>query len=179
MTRYVARGGGAVISDISDVSAFSVVVELDELCEAVSTDGELVDIASSVGVSVVARVAALREAVSAAGELTVIASSVGAFVVVPVAELCEIVSRGCELVAVTWPVADLGDVVTDKRFASFVTLRISKTSKTPVNSAIVPEKTFFTREVCVGNGGGTVADCGGAPHEGQAVANELISLPQS
>ena len=57
--------------------------------------------------------------------------------------------------------------------------RITNTSTTPVNSAIVPVENRFAREAAAGSGGGAVAGCGGAPHEGQAVANELISFPQS
>ncbi len=49
----------------------------------------------------------------------------------------------------------------------------------PVNTAIVPKKNCFAREVCVGNDDVSMVARGGAPHEGQAVANELISLPQS
>jgi hypothetical protein len=67
-------------------------------------------------------------------------------------------------------------------FGSRVTPRITKTSTTPVNNASVPKKICFARETgraCVGSGGGTMVDRGGAPHEGQAIANELISLPHS
>lgn len=179
MTWYVARGGGAVVSDTSEACGFSEVVRLGELCEAVSTGGELVVVGSSLGVSVVVRVGTFWEVVSAAGELIVVASSVGVRVVVRVVELCEAVSTGGELVVVVCPVGGKGEVFTGTLFASFVTPRITKTSNTPVNSAIVPKESFFTREACLGNGGGTVAGCGGAPHEGQAAANELISLPHS
>ena len=55
----------------------------------------------------------------------------------------------------------------------------SPTQATPVNSAIVPQESRFAREACVGSGGGIVVDRGGAPHEGQAVATELISFPHS
>jgi hypothetical protein len=207
MTWYVARGGGAVVSDASEAYGFSevvrvgepsegvstagelvvvvssvglsVIVRLGELCDDVSTAGELVVVASLVGFSVVLRVDELCEAVSTAGELVVVASLVGLSVVVRVDELCEAVSTGGELVAVASSVAGVDEVSTDGRFASFVTPRIANTSNTPVNSAIVPTESFFTREACVGSGGGTAVVFGGAPQEGQAVANELISLPQS
>ena len=60
--------------------------------------------------------------------------------------------------------------------------RITKTSTTPVNSAIVPQEGCFAREArgaSVGSGGGSMVDRGGAPHDGQAAASELISLPHS
>jgi len=57
--------------------------------------------------------------------------------------------------------------------------RITNTSSTPVNSAIVPKENRFAREAWVGSGGGIVVSRGGAPHEGQAVASELTSFPQS
>jgi hypothetical protein len=57
--------------------------------------------------------------------------------------------------------------------------RITTTNTTPVNTAMVPQKSCFGREACVGTGGVPVVGRGGAPHEGHAVANELISLPHS
>jgi hypothetical protein len=42
MTWYVARGGGAVVTDASEAYGVSAAVGLGELCEAVSTGGELV-----------------------------------------------------------------------------------------------------------------------------------------
>jgi hypothetical protein len=180
-----------------------VVVRLGELCEAVSTGGELVLIASPVGVSALTTFCEFCEAVSTGGELVassvgvsalttlcefceavstgsqLVASSVGVSAVARLGELCEAVSTGSELVVIAFPVAGVGDVATDKLFAWFVMLRITKASNTPVNRAIVPQENFFTREACFGSGGGIVLGCGGAPHEGQAVANELISLPQS
>ena len=42
MTWYVARGGGAVVADAPEAYGVSVAVGLGELCEAVSTGGELV-----------------------------------------------------------------------------------------------------------------------------------------
>jgi len=42
MTWYVARGGGAVVADAPEAYEVSVAVGLGELCEAVSTGGELV-----------------------------------------------------------------------------------------------------------------------------------------
>ena len=127
---------------------------VDEVCEAASTDGEFVAVASALGVSAVARVGELCEAASTGGELVVFASTV----------------------------AGVGEVATDRLFGSYVTPRITKTSTTPVNSAIVPQKSRFALEAgrgSIGSGGGTRAALGGAPHEGQAVASELISLPHS
>jgi hypothetical protein len=60
--------------------------------------------------------------------------------------------------------------------------RITKTDTRPVNTVSVPKESCFARETGrarVGSDGGTMVDRGGAPHEGQAVANELISLPHS
>jgi hypothetical protein len=88
-TWYVARGGGAVVTDASEPVGVSVAARLGELCEAVSTGGELVVVTSAGGVSVVVRLG----------------------------ELCEAVSTGGELVVVASPVAGVGDVVTDRLFA--------------------------------------------------------------
>ena len=125
MIWYVARGGDPLVTDASEAYGVSAAVGLGELCEAVSTRGELLVADSAV--------------------------------------------------------AGVGDAATDGVFGWYVTPRITKTSTTPVNSAIVPKESCFALEAgraSVGNGGG-MADCGGAPHEGQAVANELISLPHS
>ena len=97
-------------------------------------------------------------------------------------ELCEAVSIGGELVVADSAVAGVGDAATDGLFGGCVTPRITKTSTTPVKIAIVPQESCFAREAGrapVGSGGGTMVGRGGAPHEGQAVANELISLPHS
>ena len=88
-TWYVPRGGGAVATDASEPGGVSVVVRLGELCEAISTGGELVVVASSVGVSVAARLG----------------------------EVCEAVSTGGELVIVACLIAGVGDVATDRLFA--------------------------------------------------------------
>jgi hypothetical protein len=177
-TWYVVRGGGAVATDASEPGGASVVSRLGEVCEAVSARAELVVFASSVGVSVVSRLGEVCEAVSTGGELIVFASSVGVSVAARLGEVCEAVSTDGELIVVASPVVRFGDVAIDRLFGC-VTARITKASTTPVNSAIVPPKKCFAREGCAGSGGGTVVGRGGAPHEGQAVANELISLPQS
>jgi len=52
------------------------VARVDEVCEAASTDGEFVAVASALGVSAVARVGELCEAASTGGELVVFASTV-------------------------------------------------------------------------------------------------------
>ena len=88
MTWYVARGGGPVAVDTSEAYGVSVAIEPAELCEAVSTGGELV-----VGASALAVSAAVR-----AGEL------------------CEVVSTGGELVVVASADAGVGDVATDRLF---------------------------------------------------------------
>ena len=89
---------------------------LGELCEAVSTGGELVAVASAGGVSVVVRLGELCEAVSTGGELVIVASAGGVSVVVRLGELCEAVSTGGELVVVASLVAGVGDVATDRLF---------------------------------------------------------------
>jgi hypothetical protein len=58
-TWYVPRGGGAVATDASEPDGVSVAARLGELCEAVSTGGEIVVIASTGGVSVAARLGEL------------------------------------------------------------------------------------------------------------------------
>lgn len=154
ITWYVARGGGAVATDASETYGVSAAVGLAELCEAISTGGELLVADSAVGVSVVVGLA------------------------VP----CKPISIGGEPLVADSAVAGVGDAATDGVFGSCVTPRITKTSTTPVNSASVPKESCFAREAgraCVGSGGGTMVRRGGAPHEGQAVADELISLPHS
>src|SRR2546430_825153 len=99
----------------------------------------------------------------------------GVSVAARLGELREAVSRGGELIAVVSAVAGIGDAP-DRLFGRCVTPRTTNTSTTPVNSAIVPPKSCFAREVCLGSGGGAMVDRGGAPHEGQAVANELTSF---
>ena len=76
MTWYVARAGVAVATDASEAYGVSVVVGLGELCEAVSTDGELVVADSAVGISVVVGLCELCEAISIGGELFVASSAV-------------------------------------------------------------------------------------------------------
>ena len=164
--------------DRPEAYGVSVVVRLGELCEASSTGGELVVVASAVGASTVSRLAEVCEASSTGGELTVVAFAVDAPAVSRLDEVCEAVSRGGELIAVVSAVAGIGDAP-DRLFGRCVTPRTTNTSTTPVNSAIVPQESCFAREVCLGSGGGAMVDRGGAPHEGQAVANELTSFPQS
>lgn len=154
MTWYVARDCGAVATDASEGYGVSAVVGLGKSCDAVSAGGELVVADSAVGVSVAAGLVELCNAISIAGELLVADSAV----------------------------AGVGDAATDEVFGWCVMTRIIKASTTPVNSAIVPKENCFAREAgraCVGSGGGTVVDRGGAPQKGQAAANELISLPHS
>jgi hypothetical protein len=76
VTWYVARGGGAVATDASEAYGVSAAVALGELCEAVSTGGELVVADSVVGVSAAAGLGELCEAVSTGGELIVADSAV-------------------------------------------------------------------------------------------------------
>ena len=102
--------------------------------------------------------------------------------VVGLGELCEAVWIGSELLVADSAVPGVGDASTDGVIGCCVTSLMTQASITPVNSAIMPQASCFAREAgraCVGSGGGTMVDCGGAPHEGQAVANELISLPHS
>lgn len=175
------RGGGAVVADPSETYGVSLVIELRELCKPSSTDGELVLVASAAGVSAAARLDELRETGSLGGELFVFASAAGISAATKRDGLCESVSTGGGLVVVALAVSGVGDVPDDGLSGRYVTPRITMRSTTPVNSAIVPRESCFAREDCAGGGGGggTTASRGGAPHEGQAVANELISLPQS
>jgi hypothetical protein len=115
-TWYVPRGGGAVATDASEPDGVSVAARLGELCEAVSTGGELVVIASPVGVSVVVRLGELCEAVSTGGELITVASAGGVSVLVRLGERCEAVSTSGELVIIPSLVAGVGDVATDRLF---------------------------------------------------------------
>ena len=125
----------------------------------------------------------LSEAVSTGGELVVADSVVGVCAAAGVAEPCKTISTGGgELLVADSAVAGVGEAATDGVFGSRVTPRITKTSTRPVNTASVPKKICFARgtgRARVGSGGGTMVDRGGAPHEGQAIANELISLPHS
>ena len=105
------------------------------------------------GASVVSRLGELCEAVSAGGELVVFASSAGVSVVLRLCEVCEAVSARAELVV----------------FASSVGVSVAARLG-EVCEAV--SASVAVAELWVGRGGG-------APHEGQAVANELISLPQS
>ena len=170
--------GGELVVVASAVDV-SVVSRLGELCEASWTGGELVVVSSAVGASTVSRLAEVCEASSTGGELTVVAFAVDAPAASRLDEICEAVSRGGELIAVASAVAGIGDVAPDRLFGRCVTPRSTNTRTTPVNSAIVPPKSCFARGVCLGSGGGAMLDRGGAPHEGQAVANELTSFPQS
>ena len=154
MTWYVARGGVAVITGASEAYGVSETVPVGELSEAVLIGSELV----------------------------VADSTVGVFATIGLAEASKAISTGGELLVGDSAVRGVGDDATDEVFGCCVTLRITKTNTTPVNTASVPKKSCFTRETsraCVGSNGGTMADRGGAPHEGHAFANELISLPHS
>ena len=116
------------------------------------------------------------------GELAVADSAVGVFAAAGLAEPFKTSSTGGELFVADSAVAGVGDAATDGVFSSRVTPRITRTSTRPVNTASVPKKICFAREIeraRIGSGDGTMAGRGGAPHEGQAVANELISLPHS
>ena len=156
MTWYVARGCVAVATEASEAYGVSPAVELGGLSVAVSIGSELPVADSAAGVSAAVGLGKLSEAVWMDGELLVADAAV----------------------------AGVGDAPTDRVFSWCVTPRITKTSTTPVNSAIVPQESCFAREagrasVGSGGGGGTIVDRDGAPHEGQAVANELISLSHS
>jgi hypothetical protein len=152
------------------------VVGVGELSETVSTGGELVVADSAVGVSTAAGVGELSAAASMGGGFAVADSAVGVFATAGLAEPCKTISTGGgEPLVADSAVAGVGDAATDGAFSSRVTPRITKTSTRPVNTASVPKKICFARET--GRGGGTMVDRGGAPHEGQAIANELISLP--
>jgi hypothetical protein len=159
------------------------VVGVGELFEAVSTGCELVVADSVVGVCAAAGVVELSAAASMGGRLAVAVSAVGVFAAAGLAEPCKTISTGGgELLVADSAVAGVGDAATDGVFGSRVTPRITKTSTRPVNTASVPKKICFARgtgRARVGSGGGTMVDRGGAPHEGQAIANELISLPHS
>jgi hypothetical protein len=175
----MARDGDAVVTDTSETLGVSVAIGLGELCEAVSTGGEFFATNSAVGISVAIGFE-FCEAISTGGELPVAGSVVS--VAIGLAELCRAVSTGGELLVLDSAVAGVGDAATDRVFGCCVTPRIANTSTTPVNSATIPQGSWFVREAgraCVGSGGGAMVDCGGAPHEGQAGANELISLPHS
>jgi len=71
MTWYVVRGGDPLATDASEAYGVSAAVEPGELCEAVSTGGELVVADSAVGVSAAVGLGELCEAVSTGGELVV------------------------------------------------------------------------------------------------------------
>ena len=58
----------------------------------------------------------LCEVVSTGGELVVVASALGVSAVVRAGELCEAASTGGELVVVASAVAGVGDVATDRLF---------------------------------------------------------------
>jgi hypothetical protein len=160
------------------------VVGVGELSEAVSTGCELVVADSVVGVCAAAGVAEPCKTISTGGgEFLVADSAVGVCAAAGLAEPCKTISTGGgELLVADSAVAGVGDAATDGVFGSRVTPRITKTSTRPVNTASVPKKICFARgtgRARVGSGGGTMVDRGGAPHEGQAIANELISLPHS
>jgi hypothetical protein len=114
MTWYVARGGVAVATDASEAYGVSVTVGLGELCEAVSTGGELV--VAAVGVSVAVELGELCEAVSTGGELVAANSAVGVSVAVGLGELCKAVWTAGELLVADSPVAGVGDAATDGVF---------------------------------------------------------------
>ena len=176
----MARAGGAVVTDASETDGVSAAVGLGELSEAVSTGGELVVADSAVGVSVGAALGKLCAVVSTGGELVVADSRVGVAVATGLPDLCKAISIGGELRDSA--VAGVGDAATDGVFGGWTRARIAQTSAAPVNTVSIPKRNFFACEAgraSVGGDGGTMLDGGGAPHEGQAVANELISLPHS
>jgi hypothetical protein len=76
MTWYVARGGAAAATDVSEAYGVSVAVGLGELSEAVSIGGELLVADSTVRVSAAVGLGELSEAVSIGGELLVADSAV-------------------------------------------------------------------------------------------------------
>ena len=158
-------------------------VGVGELFEAVSTGCKLVVADSVVGVCAAAGVVELSAAASMGGGLALADSAVGVCAAAGLAELFKTISTGGgELLVADSAVAGVGDTASDGVFGSRVTPRITKTSTRPVNTASVPKEICFARETGrarVGSGGGTMVDRGGAPHEGQAIANELISLPHS
>jgi hypothetical protein len=116
MTWYVPRRGAAVATDTSEAYGVSVVARLGELCEATSTGGELVVVASRAGVSVVARVAELCDVTSTGGGLVVVARPVGVSVVARLGELREATSASGELVVIALAVVGVGDVATGRAF---------------------------------------------------------------
>jgi hypothetical protein len=178
ITWYVAP----VAADSLEVYGVSAALGLGKFCGAVSIGGELFVADSSVEISAAVGLDKRCEAVSTGGELVVADSAVGVSVAAGLIELCNAISIAGELLVADSAVAGVGDAATDEVFGWCVMARIIKASATPVNSAIVPKENCFAREAgraCVGSGGGTVADRGGAPQKGQAVANELISLPHS
>ena len=160
-------------------SAVDALERFGEPWESASTVGELIVIASAVAASLLARLGELCAAASTGDEPVVFASAVGTSEVARLGGLCAAVSTVGEFVVIAGAVAGVGDVATDTLFGWYVTARITNTSTKPVNSAITPKENFFAREACAGSGGGTVLGRGGAPHEGQAVASELTSFPQS
>jgi hypothetical protein len=145
--------------------------------------GGLVAADSAVLVCTAVGLGELSAAASVGGALVIADSAAGVFTAAGLAEPCNTISTGGgELFVANSAVACVGDATTDEAFGTRVTPRINKTSAKPVNTASVPKKICFARETgrpCVGCGGGTTVDGGGAPQEGQAVASELISLPHS
>jgi hypothetical protein len=83
MTWYVVRCEGAAIADKSEECGVSVLVRLGEVCEIVSTGGELIVSVSAVGVSVAVTAGELWETILAGGESLVLASVVAVSVVTP------------------------------------------------------------------------------------------------
>jgi len=179
----VARGGVTAVEDASEAYAVSAAAGVGELSEAVSMGGALVVADSAVLASTAVGLGELSAAASMGGALVVGDSAAGVFAAAGLAEPCKtIATGGGELFVAVSAVAGVGDATTDEVFGSRVTPRITKTSTRPVNTASVPKKICFARETgraCVGSGGGTTVEGGGAPHKGQAVAKELISLPHS
>ena len=176
------RGGVAAVEDASEAYAVCAAAGVGELADTVSTRGELF-VADSVVVSTAVGLGERSVAASMGGALVVADSAAGVFAAAGLAEPCTTISiGGGELFAADCAIAGVGDAATDEVFGPRVTPRISKTSTRPVNTASVPKRICFARETgraCGGIGDGTTVDRGGAPHEGQAVANELISLPHS
>lgn len=167
----------------SEADAVSAAAGVGELSATVSLAGAFVVADSAAAVSMTVGLGEFSAAASIGGAPVVGDSAAGAFAAAGLAEPCKTISTGAgELFVVDSAVADVGEAATDEVFGPLVTPRISKTSTKPVNTASVPKKICFARETgraCVTSGGGTTVDRGGAPHEGQAVAKELISVPHS
>ena len=147
MTWYVDPGAVAVATGASEPFGVSVAIGLDEPSDAVSTGGELIAADCTVGVSVVAGLSELSDVVSIGRELVVADSAAGASAMAGLSELSDVVSVRRELVVAACPVAGVDDAATEGVFGAYITARPTKTRTTPVNSAIVPQKSCFALEV--------------------------------